>query len=130
LFTKKEPDVLLPRMASVSYTWKKSMAEMGLAMGPSLEVVGVGPHMHERGRASTLRFLKGGSDECMARVEAWNFHWQKLYQYRGPRPMLTPDTELQLTCEYDTSQDQTPVLPGWGTRNEMCLDTLLVAPAM
>jgi hypothetical protein len=34
---------------------------------------------------------------------------------------------LQATCEYDTSADTAPVLPGWGTRNEMCLTVLMVA---
>jgi hypothetical protein len=132
LFTKKQPDVLLPGMASVPYTWKKSMAEMGLGMAPPLEVIAIGPHMHQRGRSSELRFLGGGSpggDECMARVEDWNFHWQRPYYYKTPRPLLTSDSQIQLTCQYDTSQDTHPVLPGWGTRNEMCLDSLMVALA-
>jgi hypothetical protein len=130
LFTKKDPDVLLPRMAAVPYTWKKSMAEMGFDKGPALEVIMVGPHMHERGRRSELHFLQpsAAKDECVARVDQWNFHWQRGYFYKGQRPVLTPETEIQLTCEYDTSSDQKPVLPGWGTRNEMCLNTLMVAP--
>jgi hypothetical protein len=130
LFTQKQPDVLLPRMAAVSYTWKKSLAQMGLGMSPPLEVVAVGPHMHQRGRRSELRFQDAaGRDECAARVEDWNFHWQRSYFYRGPRPRLTAETAIQLTCQYDTSQDEKPVTPGWGTRNEMCLDALMVAPA-
>ncbi len=128
LYTKPQPDVLPPGRASVAYTWKKSMAELGLGMAPPLEVIGVMPHMHERGRKSELRFIgSGGRDDCVARVENWNFHWQKFYFYEGTRPRLTPDTEIQLTCTYDTSRDQTPTVPGWGTQNEMCLNTLIVA---
>ena len=32
-----------------------------------------------------------------------------------------------MTCEYDTSRDTQPVLPGWGTRNEMCTAIMMVA---
>jgi hypothetical protein len=123
-----QPDTLQAGLPSVRYTWKTTMKDLGLDMAPPLEVVAVGPHMHQRGRKSELRlFGPGNQDICAARVEDWNFHWQKSYFYRGPRPTLTPDSQIQLTCDYDTSQDHAPVLPGWGTRNEMCLDILMVA---
>jgi hypothetical protein len=128
LYTKPEPDTLAPRMPAVSYTWTKTMAEMGLDMAPPLDVIAVMPHMHERGRKSELRFLgNDGRNDCVAKVENWNFHWQKYYFYEGTRPKLTPDTKIQLTCTYDTSADQAATLPGWGTQNEMCLNTLIVA---
>jgi hypothetical protein len=128
LFRKMPPDTLRPGMTSEPYTWKATMKEMGLDKGPPLEIVAVAPHMHQRGRSSELHLLgAGGTDQCQARVDNWNFHWQKFYFYKGARPMLTADSQLQLTCNYDTSQDHAPVLPGWGTRNEMCLDTLMVA---
>jgi hypothetical protein len=31
-----------------------------------------------------------------------------------------------VTCDYDTASAQAPVLPGWGTGNEMCLTTLFL----
>ena len=43
------------------------------------------------------------------------------------RPPDHPDSQVQVTCEYDTSADTAPVLPGWGTRNEMCLNILMLA---
>jgi Copper type II ascorbate-dependent monooxygenase, C-terminal domain len=130
LFTKDppEPDTLQPGLPSVRYTWKTTMKELGLDMAPPLEVIGVAPHMHQRGRKSELHLLGAGNEDmCAARVEDWNFHWQKMYFYRGTRPILTSGSQIQLTCDYDTSQDHAPVLPGWGTRNEMCLDSLMVA---
>ena len=60
-------------------------------------------------------------------LENWNFHWQEFYFYKGTPPVITPSTQLELTCEYNTSADHDPVLPGWGTRNEMCLNVLMVA---
>jgi hypothetical protein len=129
LFTQKQPDTLRPGMPKISYTWKKTMAEMGLDMAPTLEIVGVMPHMHQRGRSSELHVMgAGGRNDCLARVDNWNFHWQKFYFYKGNRPTLSADSQVQLTCDYDTSSDHEAVLPGWGTRNEMCLDTMMVVP--
>jgi len=128
LFTQKQPDSLRPGMPMISYSWQKTMAQMGLDMAPPLEIVGVMPHMHQRGRTSELHVQSGGQDQCLARVDNWNFHWQKFYFYKTPRPGLGADSQLRLTCDYDTSQDHDPVYPGWGTRNEMCLDTLMVVP--
>jgi hypothetical protein len=128
LFTKPEPDTLPPGKSAVSYTWSRALSPMAPEMVPPLELVAVMPHMHERGRQSELRFVGPGTrDECIARVDNWNFHWQKFYFYKGIRPMLAGDTKIQLTCTYDTSRDAEPTVPGWGTRNEMCLTTMVVA---
>jgi len=130
LFTKKDPDTLRPGMPKVSYTWQKSMKEAGLPDGTTLDLVSVTPHMHQRGKSSELRIMNGTQNDCAARIDNWNFHWQKAYFYKGTRPTLTSDSQIQLTCDYDTSADHDPVYPGWGTRNEMCLDVLVVAPRM
>jgi hypothetical protein len=130
LYTKKMPDTLRPGMPKVSYTWQKSMMDAGLPAGTTLDVVAVMPHMHQRGKSNELRFINGAQNDCVAQIQNWNFHWQKAYFYKGTRPTLTSDSQIQLTCDYDTSADHDPVLPGWGTRNEMCLDALIVAPRM
>ena len=83
------------------------------------------PHMHERGVRQT-RCGPAGGMSCASRIENWDFHWQEFYFYQTPIPM-TPTSQVEVTCEYDTSRDTTPVLPGWGTRNEMCLNVLMVA---
>jgi hypothetical protein len=129
LYTQKVPDSLRPGLPKVPYTWRKTMEQMGLDMAGPLEIVGVMPHMHQRGRSSELRNMGAGRNECLARIDNWNFHWQKFYFYEPTRrPALDPGSELELTCNYDTSQDSEAVLPGWGTRNEMCLDTLMLVP--
>jgi hypothetical protein len=63
---------------------------------------------------------------CIGKVEAWDFEWQRSYFYKTPL-RLEAGGEIELTCQYDTSQDRSPVLPGWGTRNEMCLAIMMVA---
>jgi hypothetical protein len=73
-----------------------------------------------------MRIGPAGALACASHLEGWDFHWQEFYFYKTP-PAITPDGEVQVTCEYDTSADTAPVLPGWGTRNEMCLTVLMVA---
>jgi len=93
-----------------------------------LEVIGILPHMHERGRQMSVRFEHPpgrGPDTCVARVEHWDFEWQRIYFYEEPVTFTNLDT-LVTECTYDTSADTEPVLPGWGTQNEMCLPGLMV----
>jgi hypothetical protein len=122
-----EPAVLPPGQKSFTYTWTKSLgAMMGAAPEIPLELVSLGAHMHERGRKWTFAVDNGSGFECIGRVNHWNFNWQRKYDYRVA-PALTGDSQLRLSCEYDTSADTEPVLPGWGTRNEMCLSVMMVA---
>jgi hypothetical protein len=120
------PDVLPPQMADTKYTWTKAGKEIGLAGIPSVDLIAVMPHMHGRGIRQKLRIGSAGNMACAAHLENWSFHWQEFYFYQTP-PQITPDSQLELTCEYNTMSDTQPVLPGWGTRNEMCLAVLMVA---
>src|SRR5262249_25651767 len=121
------PDSLPPGQADVPYTWTLTGQQLGIDGVPSVDLVAVLPHMHGRGLRQVLRLGPAGGDlACAAHLESWSFHWQEFYFYQT-MPKITPTTQVQVTCEYDTSQDTTPVLPGWGTRNEMCLAVLMVA---
>jgi hypothetical protein len=116
------PDTLTPGLADSKYTWTRSAKQMGLGGIPSADLVAVMPHMHGRGLRQTMTL--GGA--CASHLEGWDFHWQEFYFYKTPLP-VTPASQFQVTCEYDTSADTDPVLPGWGTRNEMCLNILMLA---
>jgi hypothetical protein len=122
----EEPVVLPAGQASVPYTWTRSIAEMMGTTNAPLELISLGAHMHERGRRWTLELDNGGGFECIGRINRWDFNWQRAYDYRLP-PQLGDASRLRLTCEYDTRGATEPVLPGWGTRNEMCLSVLLIA---
>jgi hypothetical protein len=126
-----QPDTLEPGKASVLYTWKRGMKEVGLDELPGIELWGVMPHMHERGHKYQMRLKSSASAamQCAADVQRWDFHWQRMYFYEKPWT-LTADSEFEVTCDFDTSDATSPVTPGWGTRNEMCLATLyLTVPA-
>src|SRR4029077_16319806 len=109
------------------YTWTMTGEDMGVT-GPisSVDLVAVMPHMHGRGMRQFVRIGAPGNLGCAAPLENWSFHWQEFYSYKT-MPKITPTTQIQVTCEYNTSADTIPVLPGWGTRNEMCLAVLMVA---
>ena len=122
-----QPAELAPGQNAVPYTWTASMAEViGSNLPIALDLVQISPHMHQRGRKWTLELGNGGDFECIGRINRWDFNWQAGYTYAAA-PQLLGSSQLRLTCEYDTSADAMPVLPGWGTRNEMCLVTLMIA---
>jgi hypothetical protein len=121
-----QPTTLEPGQPSVKFTWEHSGGEIGLPPGVPMEIVGLIPHMHGRGRKFTFEVNNTGDFACQAQVDAWNFNWQRAYQYATPIP-FDADSRVRVTCDYDTSSDTQPVLPGWGTRNEMCLAVMMVA---
>jgi hypothetical protein len=121
-----EPDVLPPGNPAAAYTWTLTGAQLGLPEGVPVEVLSVAPHMHERGRRFTIEYGRNDAFECQGRINRWDFNWQRGYNYITP-PTLDSTSQIRVTCEYDTSADTAPVLPGWGTRNEMCELTMAVA---
>ena len=122
------PDALAPGNPRATYSWGESLANIGLPPDLPVEVVSVMPHMHERGRKYTFEVGRDGDFECQGRIANWDFNWQRIYSYDPPLT-LDSTSDLRVGCEYDTSADTAPVLPGWGTRNEMCEVTLgLVFP--
>jgi hypothetical protein len=129
-----EPDTLAPGKPSVLYSFTRSLAELELedevgllspAQLAQLKLWGVMPHMHERGRKLQMRLKTAAQADmqCGVDVQNWDFHWQRMYFYQQPW-QLHDGAELEVTCDFDTATAQAPVLPGWGTSNEMCLTTL------
>jgi hypothetical protein len=123
---KAQPDTLPPQKASTKYTWRQQARELGVDGIASVDLVAVMPHMHGRGVSQQLRLGPANDMACAANLAHWDFHWQEFYFYKTA-PKITPDTQIEVTCEYNTSADVQPVLPGWGTRNEMCLAVMMVA---
>jgi hypothetical protein len=122
-----DPVALEPGRASVKYSWEMSARDEGFPDSFRAELVSLFPHMHGRGHKYTFEVAQGGGDyECQGRVNAWDFNWQRIYDYAAPVP-FDIDTKVRITCDYDTSADSEPVLPGWGTRNEMCFVMLMLA---
>ena len=123
-----DPIELPPGQEHTEYTWEIPVSFILLNTGlPSIDLVGVFPHMHSYG--STIRMEIDGTSgtECAADVPRWDFGWQLQYFYEQPRTLTGNDT-LRVTCGFDTSAATEPVLPGWGTHNEMCLMGMFLVP--
>ncbi len=122
------PDVLEPGKSAVTYTFDHKLDYLPFFGAQAADLYGVFPHMHQRGRKLRVELIEdGGAPQCAADVKAWDFNWQLFYFYDQPLP-LTPKSTLRITCEYDTQSATEPVLPGWGTQNEMCLAGIFIVP--
>lgn len=121
-----DPIELPPGEPSVQYEWE---IDMGPVLGwlgvPSLDLFGVFPHMHEYGQAMRMDIDGATGSECAVDVPSWDFGWQLQYFYEQPHNLTDTDT-LRVLCDFDTQGADEPVLPGWGTNNEMCLMGLYV----
>lgn len=99
-----------------------------------LEVHGITPHMHLLGTHITAEVVRAdGREECGVDIPDWDFQWQESYVFaEGSEILLEPGDSIRLTCEYDNSAANQPVVNGvqleprdvaWGdgTLDEMCL---------
>jgi hypothetical protein len=122
------PRVLPAGQESVVVDWTLRMGDAGVPEDLDMELVGLFPHMHGRGRKYTFEVSNGGDFECQGRINRWDFNWQRIYDYTVPVP-VNADTQFRVTCDYDTRDATADVMPGWGTRNEMCfVMTMLALP--
>jgi hypothetical protein len=120
-----EPVTLPPRLASALYSWNTTVGEIGGEGLSGLELWGIMPHMHELGHRFDMHLTRDGERRCVASIEEWDFHWQRMYFYEQPLA-LDASSSIEVTCDYDTRSVDEPVLPGWGTRNEMCLANMFL----
>jgi len=124
------PESLPPGQERTSYTWEMSLNEAMFESNPTdgeVDVYGLLPHMHERGLSMQVEYDVDGQTQCGANVDRWDFNWQRMYFYDQPIAMTYGDT-LRVTCDYTTMGDTEPVLPGFGTSDEMCLVGVYVVP--
>jgi hypothetical protein len=122
-----EPGSIEPGKPKVDVTWDADIGAWYVQSETPVEVHGVFPHMHERGRKWRAELIDGDETRCAGEVNAWDFDWQLFYFYEQPL-IIKPGTRLRVTCEYDTRDAEAPITPGWGTQNEMCLAGLFVVP--
>lgn len=82
---------------------------------PELKVASVAGHMHYVGRDELLTVEHGdGSSECLLQIPAWDFNWQRGYQYDAAieqLPTVRGGDKLFVRCTYDNTMAN-PFLPG------------------
>lgn len=123
------PATLEPGQEDARFEWTIDvgpwlLSELGV---DKAEIHGIFPHMHERGRKWRAELVDDTSTQCVGDVQRWDFNWQHYYFYENP-PLLTPTSNLRVTCEYDTRGASAPITPGWGTQNEMCFAGIFIVP--
>ncbi len=100
----------------------------------------VAHHMHTLGTIGRQSVLhEDDTETCLVEIPDWDFDWQSRYEFVEP-VLITPTDELELSCTWDNSPENQPVVDGsiaepldveWGegTRDEMCLGILyMTAP--
>jgi len=122
-----QPEVLPAGEEMVTYSWEEEIGGWAPYFGwESMTIRGIFPHMHDFGR--TLRVdvdTDGSGYNCAADVPRWDFNWQ--LQYFLEQPLTLQELgKIRVTCGYNTEAAEGPVLPGWGTGNEMCLVGLFI----
>lgn len=109
----------------------------GLLPDGDFMIYGAGLHMHELGASAQLTLDRdGGSQECLLRIDDWDFNWQGTYGLRQPMRASVLD-RLRLECHFDNSVENqpfdrpTPVDVNWGngTGDEMCLGMVYITAA-
>ena len=105
-------------------------------------ILGVGAHMHLAGHDEKISLTHAGAESCLMQEPAWNFNWQRGYQYDAPieqLPTIEPGDMLKIRCTYDNTMQNLPLatarkeagittsMPitlGESTTDEMCLGAL------
>ena len=111
--------------SEVPFNWKATLDNLSHTLpkeaGTDLQMYGVFPHMHKRGRGMDVMIQQdGGPQKCATKLHHWDFNWQQMYWFQEPLT-FNAKTKLDATCTFDTSKETHPVLPGLGSDDEMCL---------
>lgn len=119
-------------------------------------IFSVGTHMHYVGTDMKIDFLDKDpatgdvDEECLIQTPAWDFNWQRVYDYDAPvdeLPHIDAGDSLRMRCTYDNSlenpfvadalaerglSDPDDVVLGEETLDEMCLGLfgILVPPGL
>ncbi len=80
---------------------------------------GVRAHMHTLGSSEQVSMRTGSGAHCLLSIPRWDSNWQLMYFYEKPVP-LPIGTELDITCNYDTTSQTNPVHYGIRSTDEMC----------
>lgn len=117
--------------------FRQILADADIGADEPFLVHAAGLHMHYLGTAGTLAVTRGsGGEDCMLRIDEWDFDWQGGYTLTQPM-RVAPTDGLRISCTWDNSAENQPVVGGevieprdvvWGesTTDEMCLGVLYV----
>jgi hypothetical protein len=74
---------------------------------PSIQLYGVGAHLHRVGVDAKIDVLRGGDERaCLLHVPQWDFDWQRIYRYQptgGEYPEIFSGDAVEVRCTYDNT---------------------------
>jgi hypothetical protein len=124
------PFEIPPGEESHVFVWDRALTnwDSRFAAWGEVEILGMLPHMHQLGQRMQVRIERGGDggSECGLYVDRWDFNWQQAFMFEEPIRVRSGDS-IKVSCEWNTTGVSDPVLPGFGTANEMCLLGLYAA---
>lgn len=82
-------------------------------------------HMHSRGTEAEVT-IERPADSCLIDLDGWSFHWQHTYWYGEPVALEAGST-VAITCHFDTTGDNQPIVWGEESTAEMCIAYLYVS---
>jgi hypothetical protein len=128
--------------ASVSHSWGADPFNLPIDLfdgAKALRIYSAALHMHNLGVAGTTYIERAdGSQECLLKIEDYDFGWQRSYGFMEPTEIRAGD-QLTIQCEWDNSAANQPHVDGkrveprdvkWGegTTDEMCVGFYYVVP--
>lgn len=133
-----EPDVTYGfELQASNPLFRQLLTDADVAADEPLVVHSAGLHMHYLGTSGSLAVTRDdGREDCMLRIDAWDFDWQGGYELVEPM-RVNPGDSLKISCTWDNSAENQPLVGGevkdphdvqWGegTTDEMCLGILYV----
>lgn len=124
------PHIIPPGEAAHEFSYTVPMDGYIERFDGAAELWGFFPHAHARAVSMSARILDANGQEraCVGEVPRWDFNWQ-LYYFMEQPIRLEPGDQVEMSCIYDTTNETQPIIPGWGTANEMCFIGLYISQA-
>jgi hypothetical protein len=109
----------------------------GIDISRGLRIHTVYPHMHQLGRRIEASVLRADGEVVpLARIDDWDFHWQREYPFVEPVDVL-PGDHLRVECDFDNSPANQAIVNGEqleprdmdfgeGSYDEMCVAAFYV----
>ena len=134
------PAFMIPANAPAHVeTMRFQMPAIKAAVTPTIWILGVGAHMHLAGHDEKIELTHAGEPACLLHEPAWNFNWQRGYQYDAPiesLPTIATGDVVRIRCTYDNTMSNVALANarreagapqsadiklGESTTDEMCL---------
>jgi hypothetical protein len=87
-------------------------------------------HMHKRGKEISTIVVRGGKElEPLPQHQFYDFNFQSFSYTTREQQKLLPGDRLITKCTWDASQDQTDIIGGHSSEQEMCFNFIEYYPA-